>query len=235
MSVEAILDWNMTSEEGAVFHIALLYEQEYRKFFTDDADGQGFRRNSLPRRGDPRKSNLYRQCWRFRRETRGLIETTEYRNYIRANMFIIKHHKGHVEPNCITGDKAWIRYKVWKRRYDVKMAELNAVAPPPSVSTTDPKIIAEIDKTKKFVFEKCSGEIPTFDKVKQFIDAGMFKLWLATGKISPYYVTLSPFVAKACDVTDLISVCSSSVGVIREKTTQQVKDYFAHEYSYEFA
>lgn len=234
LGLETILDWNMTTDEGEVFHIAMAYEQEYKKFFGGEAEGQSIRRNTLPRRGDPRKSNLFRQCWKLRRETRGLIEQREYRHYIHANMFIIKHHNGHVEPNCITGDKAWIRYKVWKRRYDLKMAELSAEAPPPSVSTTDPKLIAEIDRTKKFLFERCSGEKPSQAMMQKFVEAGVFRLWVATGKVSPYYLLLSPLVAKVCDPATLLKVCPSSAAVYESKITQQVKDYFRHEYSYEF-
>jgi hypothetical protein len=232
LGLETILEWKMSLEEGEVFHIALTYEHEYKRIFAEESDGQAIRRNSLPRRSDPRRSNLYRQCWKLRRETRGLIEQHEYKNYIHANLFIIKINGGHVEPNCITGDKAWIRYKVWKRRYDQKMADIGAQIPPPSVSTTNPKIIAEIDRTRKFLFEKCDGS-PTFEKIKKFIESGVFRLWVATSRVSPYYLTLSPFVEKTNLKDSLFSVCNSSEALIREKITQEIKDYFNHEYKYE--
>lgn len=233
LGLETILEWSMTPDESDVFHIALTYENEYKKIFGAETDGISIRKNSLPMRNDPRKSNLFKQCWKLRRETRGLIEKSEYKLYIHANLFIIKLNKGHVDPNCVTGDKAWIRYKVWKRRYDQKMAEVGSQAPPPSISTTDPKIIAEIDKTKKFLFERCDGS-PSLEKIKKFIEMGVFKLWLATGKVSPYYVAMSPMVNKSCDINELFTACSSSIGVIREKITTQVKDYFLNEYSHEF-
>lgn len=232
MGLETILEWKMTYEEAETFKVALIYEEEYRKIFGDEIDGQSFRRNRLPLRSDPRKSYLFRNCWRFRRETRGLIESQEYRNYIKANFLIIKINKGRIEPNCITGDRAWLRYKVWKRKYDIHLSEIGAQAPPPSVNTTDPKIIFEIDRTKKFLFEKCEGQ-PTFEKLKYFIDNEFFRLWVATGKVSPYYITLSPYIAKACDINQLFSVCTSSLGVIQERITQEVRNYFIHEFSYE--
>ncbi len=233
LGLETIIDWKMSLEEGEVFHIALTYEQEYRRTFPDELDGQAIRRNSLPRRSDPRRSNLFRQCWKLRRETRGLIEQYEYKNYIRANLFIIKVNGGHVEPNCITGDKAWIRYKVWKRRYDQKLADVGAQAPPPSTSTTSPKIIAEIDRTRKFLFEKCDGE-PSFEKIKNFIDSGVFRLWVATSKVSPYYLALSAFVEKTKMKESLFSVCNASEALFCGKITQEIKDYFVYEYKYEF-
>lgn len=222
----------MSPVEGEVFHIAMIYEQEYRKAYGDQIDGISFRRNSMPRRGDPRKSNLFRNCWKLRRETRGLLEQTEYRNYIRANLFIIKSYSGHVEPNCITGDKAWIRYKVWKRRYDAKIAEANCQIPV-KPTTTDPRVFAEIDKTKKFLYEKCEGT-PTFEKLIKFIDMGYFKLWVATGKISPYYLELSPVVLKSQNKQQLFSICTFSESIMQEKITEEIKEYFKKEYGYEF-
>ena len=223
----------MSVEEGEAFHIALVYEQEFKKMFLGELDGQTVRRNCLPKRGDPRKSNLFRNCWKLRRETRGLIDQSEYKNYIRANLFIIKANNGHVEPNCVTGDKAWIRYKVWKRRYDQKLADIGVQTPPPSTNTTNPKIIAEIDRNKKFLFEKCDGQ-PSFEKIKKFIEDGVFKLWVATNRISPYYLALSPFVEKSNHKESLFDFCNSSEGLILSKITQEIKDYFNNEYRHEF-
>lgn len=233
MELDAVFQWNMTSPEIDVFKLAVLYEREFRKIFGEEIDGQALRRNSLPKRSDPRKSNLFRHCWKMARETRGLIDPHDYKNYIHANLIIIKLNKGHVEPNCICGDKAWVRWKVWKRRYDQKMAEVGATAPPPSVSTTNPKLIAEIDRTKKFLFERCEGN-PTYEKISGFIEGGFFKMWVATGKVSPYYLVLSPFVEKSGGLKQLFTVCTSSEAVVREKVTSEVKDYFKHEYRHEF-
>lgn len=233
MGLAAILDWNMTVDQAEVFHIALAYEQEFRDMFGRTADGQSFRRNSLPLRSDPRKSNLYRQCWKLRRETRGLIPSSEYRNYIHGNMYIFQLKGREFEPSCITGPKSWIRYKVWRRGYDRQLAEAGAQAPPPSISTTSPKIIIAIDSTRKFLAEKCGGQ-PTFEQIRGFIESGFFKIWVASNKVSPYYLALSPFVERTGKVSELFSVCSSSEAVFREKLTKEVKDYFKHEYRYEF-
>src|SRR5687767_4365124 len=104
---DAIFQWKMTPDETEVYNLAVVYEREYKKIFGEDTDGQSVRRNSIPKKGDPRKSNLFRHCWKLRRETRGLLESHEYKNYIHANLVIIRINKGHVEPNCICGDKAW--------------------------------------------------------------------------------------------------------------------------------
>jgi hypothetical protein len=230
---DAIFQWNMSNDEIEVYKLAVCYVKEYKKLFSECVDGQAIRRNSLPLRSDPRKSNVFKHCWKLRRETRGLLESTEYKNYIIGNLTILKIQKGYVGPNAICGDKAWVRYKVWKRQYDAKMAEVSAIAPPPSVSTTSPKIIQQIDRTKKFLYERCEGE-PTATKVKDFIASGIFRFWVMTGKVSQFYVVLSPFVAVATDVSKFAEQCSFSPALIREKCTQEVQNYFKHEFTHEF-
>jgi len=234
MRYDAIFEWNMTAPETEAFKLAVLYEQEFSKLFggTEDIDGQGFRRNTIPKRGDPRKSDLFRQCWKLRRETRGLLTGEQYVNYVKANLAILKINKSHISPNAICGDKAWIRWKVWERWYTQKMSDKSCVPPIPSVSTTDPKIIREIDRTKKFLFEKCDGE-PSSEKIRGFMENGFFKLWIVSGKASIYYVMMSPYAQPF--IVDLAKSCSFDPLVFREKITSEVRDYFHYEFSYEFS
>lgn len=51
MRYDAIFEWSMTSPETEAFKLACLYEQEFVKLFggTEDIDGQGFRRNTIPK------------------------------------------------------------------------------------------------------------------------------------------------------------------------------------------
>lgn len=228
----------MTLEESETFHIALVYESEFKKIFFSEIKeslscGLSLKRNCLPRRGDPRKSNLFRYCWKLRRETLGLLEKNEYANYIKANLFIVKINGGCVDPMCITGDRAWIRYKVWKRRYDQKLEDLNSSIPRPEKSNINNKIFAELDKTKKFLFEKCEGN-PSNIKIIKFVEDGIFKLWVATNKISPYYLSLSPIIQKSGHKDSLFSFCNSSESLIKSKITKEIEEYFNNEYRYEY-
>jgi hypothetical protein len=233
MRYDAIFEWSMTAPETEAFKLAVLYEQEFQKLFggTENIDGQGYRRNTIPKRGDPRKSDLFRQCWKLRRETRGLLTADQYINYVKANLAILKINNSHVSPNAICGDKAWMRWKVWERWYNQKMAEKACVAPPPSVSTTDPKIVREIDRTKKFLFERCDGE-PTSEKVRGFIESGFFKFWLTSGKASIYYVIMSPYTQSY--IENLAVTCSFDPLLYKEKITSEVRDYFHYEFNHEF-
>lgn len=234
MNYNAIFEWKMSPQEVEAYSLACSYENIFLKMFKDVADGTMIRKNSLPKKGDPRKSNLFRHCWKLRRETKGLLESNEYNNYLKANLTILKVHNARIEPNAICGDKAWVRYKVWKRHYDKKLADAGVAPPPPSITTTSPKLIAEIDRTKKFLFEKCDGE-PTFDKIQEFIKSGKFKLWMAMGKVSMYYLVMSPFIEKSGAGDALFAVGTNSRGTINDKITNEVKDYFRHEFRYEFS
>lgn len=234
MRHDAIFQWGMSPAEAAAYKLAVLYEEEFHKVCKDgEIDGRTYRCNTIPKRGDPRKSNLFRYCWKLRRETRGLLQPEEYRLYIRANLTIIQMNKGHIEPNAICGDKAWIRWKVYERWYKNKLADINHGTPPPSTTGVSPRIIREIDKTKKFLFEKTEGD-PTAEKIQGFVETGIMKLWVMTGKVSKYYVVLSPWVQTCCDLDPYCESCGFDPTLIREKTTQEVRDYFNYEHRHEF-
>ena len=235
---DSIFQWDMSNSEAEVYKLAATYESEFLKIFKDVRDGTIRRKNGLPKRTDPRKSNLFRYCWKLRRETRGLLEPHEYTLYIRANLTILhmnymkgsKAGKVHVEPNAICGDKAWIRWKVYERWYKNKQATMNATLP--DISSADPKVIRDIDRTKRFLYEKCEGE-PTLEKIKVFIDDGVFKIWILTGKLSKYYVAWSPFVSKCCNLSELAESCAFDETLFQEKTSDVVKEYLAYEFGHE--
>lgn len=223
----------MTQEEAEAFHLALLYEKEYLRIFNNSLDVFSLKRNTIPRRGDPRKSNLFRYCWKLKRETKGLLEKKEYKNYIIANLFIVKINNGYVEPTCITGDKAWIRYKVWKRKYDQKILEADCDKERIVNPVYDKKIIFQIDKTKKFLFEKCEGYV-SYEKIKNFIDNGVFSLWCASQKVCCYYLILSPYIQKSEKKNDLLGFYNVSEDVIKNSLNKDIIKYFYQEYKHEY-
>jgi len=223
----------MTDDEAATYKIACIYEREFLKIFSksrEELDGQTIRRNTLPKQRDPRKSNLFRYCWKLRRETRGLLESDQFQPYIVANLTIIKMNKGHVEPNCMCGYKAWARWKLHERWVREKASENAAEAPRPS-GASDQKVCMAIDQTKKFLYEKCDGD-PTPEKINNFLENGFLKLWVATGKISPYYCVMSPLLQDK--VGYLSEVCSFDPVLVRERITAGVKTYFKEEFEHEY-
>ena len=220
----AIFEWGMTEPEANTFKIAVIWDELTSKMFPNE------KLPTLPKRGDPRKSTVFRYCWKLLRETKGLLQGDEYRLYIAAQLKIIQAYGGRIEPNSICGDKAWSRWRVWKRLYDKKkMEEAGEVIKP---LKADPHVIQELDKTKRFLFEKCEGQ-PTIEKLKEIDKTGYLKIWMAAGKISYYYVVLSPFISEVCDKQEIDNYCNVSLKVFEDQVTDDLREFFEREFGYE--
>lgn len=222
---DPVFHWNMNEQETQVFKLALMWEEQTKKACPD------CKLATLPKHGDPRKCNLYRQCWKFNRETRGLLKQDEHNLYIKANIQIIVANNGRLEPNALCGEKAWIRWKVWKRLFDRKKLEQKGEIVPDKL-VVDPKVMTELDCTKRFLFEKCDSE-PTFDKIKKFLDNGKMSMW-AGGKVSYYYLILSPWIEKMVELQEIAKKYGFDPKVYQQKTSDDVKKYFQQEYAFEF-
>lgn len=226
----AIIEFKMTGHETDAYKLAIMYNEEFRRVFKEKVDGQLVRRNVLPKKGDPRKSNLFRYCWKLLRETRGLLAKEDWRLYLRAQLSAIAGKGGHVEPQIIVGDRAWWRWKVYKWLWEKKLSAINCEAPPPSATTTDPKIAKELVFTKKHLFEKCEGE-PSSDKIAEFVKSGIVRFWIMQGKLSKYYVALSPWMNEfKCQIA---KDCSFDLKLVESKISDSLKEYFNHEFKHE--
>ena len=227
MRYDAVVEWNMTEQEAQAFKLACTWEEVTHRFFPRQKLAH------LPKYGDPRKSTLFRYCWRLRRETRGLLREDEYKFYIIANLQIIQANNGRIEPNAICGDKAWVRWKIWKRLYEKKLAEKQGEKIPDQV-TFSPKIMMELDCSKRLLFEKSDGD-PTPDKMQQFAEEGSLKIWCGTSRLSIYYFLLSPIACRYVDINDLAKEFSLDLPLYKEKISPEVESYFRKEFAHEFA
>lgn len=224
MRLDAIIQWNMTTTEAEAYKLALCWEDEAQKLVPEEQTTR------LPKRGDPRKSYLFKQCWRLNRETKGLIPPEEMKLYIHAQLFTMKAFGGRVDPICLCGEKAWIRWRVWKRKYDLKVAERDCLPPPPSIAKI-PQIAKELMLTKKFLYEKCDGE-PTKEKIGEFIANGHLKIWVMSGKVSSYYVVLSPWLKPHIETLAKQSYFDPKLA--QSKINNDVQMFFRHEFAKEF-
>jgi hypothetical protein len=220
-----IFEWKMTENEAKTLRLCIIWEEQTRKMFPDR------KLPKLPTKGDPRKSVVFREFWKLLRMTRGLLEENEYTLYIRANLTIIAHWKGHIAPNTMNGDKAWVRWRVWKRMYDRKQIE-KAGEDLPRPLDVSPQVIREIDCTKRFLHEQCEGQ-PTITKLIEFHQKGKLKRWIMSNKISVFYVLLSPYMRKVADVEDLQKKCSFDPKLYLDKITDDVRKHFKIEFPYE--
>lgn len=189
--IEAAEKYEMDELETHACHIASMWLEQSRKKFPNY-------RHSTMKKGDPRKSLIFKIAYKLVRETNGILTKEEYPLYIRAQLDILKainRDNDHplIDPNCLVGEKAWKRWKLWKKKYDQirnkpkDNVEVNGIG--------IQKALDGIEKTKEF-FVKTFGSDITFEKYKEsYINNNIFR-WINLGKISPYYLAVSPFIKK---------------------------------------
>lgn len=224
--LNAIFEWDMTVAEAEAFKLCVMWEEQTRRMFPD------LRLARIPDKGDPRKCLLFKNCWKLARTTRGLLKPEEYKLYMIANLQIVKVHNGRLEPNLLCGDKAWVRWKVWKRYFEKKQAEVKGEEVPPDLNL-NPKIVKELDCTKLFLFERQDGA-PTLEKTGKFFGGVSMKLWVGTGKVSFYYLVLSPWVRQIKPLPELEKAFTFDASLYQGKADDGVRAFFKKEFLHEF-
>jgi hypothetical protein len=218
--LDEIFHWNMTETEAKAYKIALLWDTITQKMLKKSLAGK------LPKHGDPRKSLVFKHCWKMYRETRQFLEPVDWKYFIVAQIYICSLYKGNVSPSILGGDKAWARWMVYKNKY-AKAQENLRMEYKQDDDAVSLKISQELFKTKKFLFEKCGG-IPTFSQISSFFDQKVFGRWIESGKISSFYLVLSPWISK-------IGFEKFNRELFESKLTSLAKDIFKQEFMYEFS
>ncbi len=221
--LEPILDYKMDPMEAKAYKIGLLWLYLVKKAFPKESTP------GYPKKGDPRKSLLFKYCYKLLRETQGLIEEGEYKLYLKAQIDLLKSidmggYHPQIVPQCIAGDKAWIRWKIWKKKFD----NVSKVSTKKDVGL-DAKslelIIKELKQTKDFLAGRFGAQ-PTEEQI--MMAARDMERWIALDKVSPYYAILSPWFNKHCkNVTIDLSLWKSSVD---DEITSNFKKIFDYEY-----
>lgn len=227
MRLDAIVDYEMDELEAKAYKLALMWQDKSRKIFPDY-------QHTLMRRGDPRKSLAFKMCYKLARETNGILSDEEYPLYIRAQLDILRHiansnHHVLVDPGCLVGDKAWVRWKLWKRKYDSisqKPADVSQVTHPGIA-----KAIDGLQQTKEFI-TKNLGANPPIEKYQEAKLNNNFYRWVNLGKISPYYLVISPFV-KTIFTDDDLKRFNFDLGVYKPCITDAVILKFKELFPYE--
>ena len=157
---EIISKYEMDKNEAFAYKLSLLWYKLSRKVLPD------YNHTRYHENGDPRKSQAFKFCYKLYRERMGIIPDNEYSLYIRAQLDVLKHlmknnYSVLVDPSCLVGDKAWVRWKMWKSKYD------KIVNKPIEISRiTQPGIAKAIDgliKTKEFLTKNIGNKnfVPT--------------------------------------------------------------------------
>ena len=230
--LEDILRYEMNSEEAKSYKIALLWMELAKHEFPD------YKHTTLRKKGDPRKSILFKYCYKLVQETKGLIPDAEYRLYILAQLQILKYlalTKEHalIDPVILTGEKSWKRWKVWRAKYAQKKRETVTLIEAATVVAPNTKVANDLKSTKKFLAEKFK-QVPTFEQIEQALKDHTMVRWVTIDRVSPYYILLSPWVSRCLDGRTFIEVFLFDLNVYESSITPQVRDLFRQEFNYEY-
>lgn len=229
MRLDAIVDYSMDELESKAYKLTLLWLEQSRRVFPD------YNHAKMAAKGDPRKSMIFKQCYKLVRETIGILEEREYSLYIRAQLEILKYisksrPKSHcmIGPNCLCGEKAWVRWKLWKRKYDAVSKVNDDKAPVPANVL---KVADTLTKTKEFLVKTFGADIG-LQKYQEAATNKNWQRWISTGKVSPYYIVLSPLLEKV--FPDGIKDMTMDLNVFREIITPDIREFFRKTFPNEF-
>jgi len=214
----------MDSTEAKAYKIALMWEDECRR----ELPGESHVR--LKRNSDPRKSLLFKYCFKLAREMSGILADNEISLYIRAQIQILKAiREGEIhaliEPHCLVGDKAWKRWKFWKYRYD-KRLKVAPMSDEMNIRTSEGKIKAEIVSSFELLSKRGIDSAEEMKARKEEL-----KSWIKNGEISHFYAVLSPWMRSSFDSMDDLGIdetyCSACITPSLDKFFREV---FSHEF-----
>jgi hypothetical protein len=222
--LEPIIRYKMDALEAKAFKIALIWQDECRK----EISGESYAR--VKPNIDPRKTLLFKYCFKLARETNGVLPDSDMSLYVRSQIQVLKSindGKMHalIEPACLVGDKAWRRWKLWKSRYDRRMA-CPRTSEEMSVKTSEGKMKSEILATRSFL--ERMGCI-TFEGITSRTQD--ITRWMKSGEISCFYLVLSPWIREI--VGNPIKM-DFDYFYYRASITPSVEEFFRETFDHEF-
>lgn len=193
--LEAIIEYNMPADEAKAFKLVCLYLDLARKFIPN------YQHPRMPK-GDPRRSELFRYCYKLTKETADKLEDGEYKFYIKAQFDILRNivfadgNKPLISPSCLVGEKAWGRWLKWKQKYDKVVKFLDTKQQPQDQSNVPPihLLKKDLDKLKHFFYVRFERH-DKVDITKSLEDGSIFQ-WVSLGRVPVYYLLLSPLAKK---------------------------------------
>ena len=229
------IKYKMDKLETQAYEICWKWIEGLKKYFPD---GRKIGMNSIPNcffdKKDPRKTLLFKYCYKFARESQNILDDDEIVLYIKAQFDILRYlDKNNIQveisPNCLVGEKAWKRWKLWKFKYDVKVAKPCEI--PEAVGPGAIKAINGFEKTKEFIL-KTLGEAPTLERYREAYEKKELFAWINFGKISPYYIVVSPYLEKIIQPEDLKRLNFDSK-IYKQCITPEVMQRFKELFPYE--
>lgn len=225
MLSEIILKYKMNPNEIKAMNLALIWEKYCNEEFPNE------RHVKLRKNSDPRKSNLFKYCYKAIRELKSIIDDKDLHLYVKAQLQILKlvsDGKIHslIEPQILVGEKAWKRWKIWKRSYDKKINK-HLIYEQLGIQTSPSKIKVLLNKNFEFLVSNKCNEFKNFTaKAKD----QTINRWIATGQISPYYLVLSPYCSKSKEFLNL----EIDFALYKPSITPEIENFFKEKFFHEF-
>jgi len=188
-------------------------------------------------KGDPRKSFVFKCCYKLLRETQHMLEDHEYFFYIHAQFDIIKAaKKGAVKivPDCLFGEGAWRRWMVWKHIFTKHKLQADS-AEKVGIDFNNQETVKKALSNDLKVMGKRLKEL-SYDNVKKAAENRVLARWIAIKQVSPYYAILSPILndwLKERNLT-LDSTFHLDFSVFHPGVTPDIKEYFNGLFQHEF-
>lgn len=185
--LEPIIKYKMNEMEAKAFKIAIIWQEECQREIPKEPFAK------LKRNSDPRKSTLFKYCYKLAREMKGILEDKDLRTYVRSQIQILKSiREGEIhaliEPHCLVGEKAWKRWKIWLRMHNKKLSKA-LTSDQLGVSTKESKVITELKKTRSFLESK-----GCLDRRVLSASSKDLQRWSRNGEVSYFYLLLSPWI-----------------------------------------
>ncbi len=117
-NLDPIFEYQMNELEANAYKVGLMWMEMFAKVFPNHRNLSRY-----PQKNDPRKSSLFRYVYTLIQKTKSILDPKDYKLYITAQLQMLKsisinNLHPQISPNCLLGDKAWTRWKVWKTKFD---------------------------------------------------------------------------------------------------------------------
>lgn len=214
--------YDLSERETIAYKCCLCYLKYKIQFFPNSP------KNSIPK-GDPRKTELFRYCWKMLDEIEHEVQRSEIPLFVYAQLFILKSNENcHVYPNCLVGEKAKNRWLLYNKQY-----KKTKIIEKPKTALDIEKVKQELQNTFKFLNVKFKPL-----RKQDILDAyrnRLFHKWLALKQVSPYYLWLSPHIQLSLNGKELSEIFSTGLNLYKEvKDNQEIQQFFTQIFTYEY-
>jgi hypothetical protein len=221
MRFDTILQYSMEEIDIKAYKICVYWED------IVDHECPNYRTSRITK-GDPRKCHLFKCARKLVLETQGLLPENMYKYYVYSQIATLKAFSDGrvhalIEPPCLYGDTAWLRWKIWKNKFDKIKNKLEHENSNESnkIQQINSSVIADLKKT--FEFLKTKIQISP-ESIKRSLTDNTLQKWVLFNKVSPYFIILSSIVKNS--VSDLHNYFGFEPDIYQKSIDDNVKNQF---------